>query len=125
MNQANCMCGASHCTAATGLFCTIGANLCSKTPAVCPVTDGSAVNSFNCTCGPNTCDSTTGLFCRSSLYCRKSGGEPLPNAVEVEGEMFGVITYKTNRDLKNIMQDWHEPSKRPALVAKYGNIEDW
>jgi len=42
-----------------------------------------------------------------------------------EGANVGLILYETNTELRNIMIDWLEPSNRPALVAKYGNIEDW
>jgi hypothetical protein len=126
-NYDNCLCGTTECNSNSGLFCLSSANKCGSSElTACSVTDGSSANSGNCFCGTTGCDSNTGLYCRSSLYCRKSGGIPMPNQLVEHGVHSGIMFYKTNTIMQQAAKDWVAGgAKRQAVVDKYGNIEDW
>ena len=71
-----CSCGATICTATTGMYCDRIHSQCSSSAiSACTSSDGTSANSVTCVCGSTTCNSNTGLFCRSA---QKSGLENHP-----------------------------------------------
>jgi hypothetical protein len=66
-----CSCGATICTATTGMFCDSIHSQCSSSAiSACPWPNGTSPNSVTCVCGSTTCNLNTGLFCRRAQISR-------------------------------------------------------
>jgi len=95
-NTATCSCGATVCTATTGLFCTKSTNTCRQIP-ICTVTDGSAANNASCACGTNVCTDSNGLVCNSPTDtcshppCTVTDGSAANNAICASGSGCTII----------------------------------
>jgi surface protein len=91
----------------------------------CAVANGVSVNGHECTCGNIDCDGTTGLYCRASTNTcgatRESVRHKLPN-----GNCCVKCALTCNTGLHKVCSDWIDGgAAKDAVIAKYGNIEDW
>ena len=61
-NRRPCVCGATTCTANSGLYCNAKFSSCSRKRS-CIYSDGMNQNPSDCQCGDDTCTEKSGLYC--------------------------------------------------------------
>ena len=72
-----CSCGATICTATTGMYCdSLHSQCSSSTISACNSSNGTSANSVTCVCGSTTCNLNTGLFCRRAQISRMANHGP-------------------------------------------------
>ena len=62
INDESCLCGTSHCTDETGLYCDAERSVCA-TVQKCTHTNRLMINDESCLCGTSHCTDETGLYC--------------------------------------------------------------
>ena len=118
VNNGDCMCGASDCTASTGLFCQSSLNKCVTMP-LC-FTGGTVENEAACTCGTRDCTPTTGLYCKSDFCSTFAiGSAPLPNGDSSKSYI--------GTGLRKVVSDFEQGSGSlyDAVISQYGPIHLW